>query len=129
MREGSLPPLVTCQVSGVTYHMSHVICFFFDVVVKLVGGGSVINECLPHLVLVFPQKVASIFLDLVCLVHIVTITTGVSYWLLIFFKICFHFLDPKYADHEVVENYYGPRPASLFIANIGDSYCWPHSLE
>ena len=33
---------VTCQVSHVTYHVSHVI--FFDKVVKLIEGGSVINE-------------------------------------------------------------------------------------
>ena len=38
---------VTCHMSSVTCHMSHVMChmshFFSGEVVKLIGGGSVIN--------------------------------------------------------------------------------------
>ena len=34
---------VTCEVSGVTFF----IFIFFDKVVELVGGGSVINEAYP----------------------------------------------------------------------------------
>ena len=51
-----LPPPVMCHVSHVMYHMSHVMChmslnfcliFCSDKVVKLVGGGSVINGAYP----------------------------------------------------------------------------------
>ena len=45
LREGSPPP--TCHVSHVTCHVLCVMChmshFFVDKVVKLVGGGYVIN--------------------------------------------------------------------------------------
>ena len=41
----------TCHVSIVTCHMSHInlifFFFFFDKVVKLIGGGSVINGAYP----------------------------------------------------------------------------------
>ena len=69
LREGSPPPPVTCQVSHVMRHISHVTCdmsrvtcqmlhdffllffflfFFFSFkVMKLVGGGSVINGAYP----------------------------------------------------------------------------------
>ena len=44
---------VTCHVSHITCHMSHVTIFFFlffsDKVVKLIGGGSVINGAYPVL--------------------------------------------------------------------------------
>ena len=48
---------VTCHVSHVTCHMSRFFFFFFfsflfsDKVVKLIGGGSVINGGLPRLVI------------------------------------------------------------------------------
>ena len=52
MRESSPPQ--TCHVSRVTCHVSHVTChmlFFLvgggDKVVKLIGGGSVINGAYP----------------------------------------------------------------------------------
>ena len=45
---------VTCHMSRVRYHVSHVTChniffiyFFFYKVVKLIGGGSVINGAYP----------------------------------------------------------------------------------
>ena len=41
---------VTCHVSRVTCLMSHVRChffLFFDKVVKLIGGGYVINKAYP----------------------------------------------------------------------------------
>ena len=40
---------VTCHVSRVTYHVSRffIIFFFSDKVVKLIGGGSVINGAYP----------------------------------------------------------------------------------
>ena len=40
---------VTCHVSHVMCHLSHVMCqiFFFYKVVKLIGGGSVINGAYP----------------------------------------------------------------------------------
>ena len=39
---------VTCHVSRVTCHLSHVTCqIFFNKVVKLVSGGSVINGAYP----------------------------------------------------------------------------------
>ena len=41
---------VTCHVSHVMCHMSHVTCkifFYSDKVVRLIGGGSVINEAYP----------------------------------------------------------------------------------
>ena len=39
---------VTCHMSHVTCHMSHVTCnFLLDIVLKLVGGGSVINGAYP----------------------------------------------------------------------------------
>ena len=42
---------VTCHVSPVTCHLSHVTCFllfvFFDKIVELVSGGSVINGAYP----------------------------------------------------------------------------------
>ena len=62
MRECSPPQTcrvshVTCHVSRVTYRMSHVTChmsrvtffflFFSDQLVKLIGGGSVINGATP----------------------------------------------------------------------------------
>ena len=44
-----LPPPVTCHVSHATCQMSHVTCpFFFDKVVKLVGGGPNINRASPY---------------------------------------------------------------------------------
>ena len=59
---------VMCHVSHVTCHMSHVKCnkshfFFSDKLVKLVGGGSVINgailSCLhmfqPQIIIVLPE--------------------------------------------------------------------------
>ena len=44
-----LPPPGTCHMSHVTCHVSHVTFsyFFFYKVVKLVGGGSVINGAYP----------------------------------------------------------------------------------
>ena len=56
LREGSPPP--TCHMSPVTYHMSCVTCHvshvtyfisFFSNVMKLFGGGSVINGAYPVL--------------------------------------------------------------------------------
>jgi hypothetical protein len=40
---------VTCHMSRVTFHISRVTChnFFFDKVVKLISGGSVINRAYP----------------------------------------------------------------------------------
>ena len=49
LKEVHLLPTVMCQISCVKCHMSHVTChvslvmFFFDKLVKRVGGGSVIN--------------------------------------------------------------------------------------
>ena len=47
-------PPTTCHMSYVTCHMSCVACIFFflDIVVKLIGGGSVINGA--YLVQFFP---------------------------------------------------------------------------
>ena len=55
MREGSPPSTchvshILCHVSCVACHVSHVTCqmsHFFDRVVKLVSGGSVINGATP----------------------------------------------------------------------------------
>ena len=61
MREGLPAPTyhvscVMCQVSHVMCHMSHVnffLIFFQDIVVKLVGGGSVINGATPSSLLLY----------------------------------------------------------------------------
>ena len=57
---------VRCQMSGVRCHVSGVTCFFvfffffsssfLDKVVKLVGGGSVINGALPVLFILIGSK-------------------------------------------------------------------------
>ena len=49
------PQHVTCNVSHITGHVSHVMChmsdflnyFFWDIMVKLIGGGSVFNGAYP----------------------------------------------------------------------------------
>ena len=38
---------VTCHMSGVTYFFIFIFIYFLDKVVKLVGGGSVINGAYP----------------------------------------------------------------------------------
>ena len=47
LREFSTPPRVTCHVSGIRCQVSHV-TFFFNKVLELVAGGSVINGAYPH---------------------------------------------------------------------------------
>ena len=50
MREGSPPPPVACHLSHVTRHMSretYRVTDFFNIVMKLIRGGSVINGAYP----------------------------------------------------------------------------------
>ena len=74
MRECSHPQ--TCHVSRVTCHVSRVTChvsrvrfffFFFDKVVELIGGGSVINGATPSsfpTILTLPEQHFSVWLFL-----------------------------------------------------------------
>ena len=52
----------------------------------------------------FTIKVASIFLDLVCSVHVVTITNRVNYSSMISFKVASKFLDLVCSVENVVTN-------------------------
>ena len=76
----------------------------------VISGLSMFSICSNHynwgkyIVLWFPLKVASIFIDLVCSVQIVSLTTGVNYSFRIYFKSGFHISWPN--KFSICRNHY-----------------------